>query len=69
ISNQFESCSIQVFLRKPSEKWVYVEEGLQGDTIMLFKLKFTYIKFILETTEVNIQKPGPNAFNLLMKNS
>ncbi|CAG8754931.1 1200_t:CDS:2 [Rhizophagus irregularis] len=29
-NNQFENLGgIQVFLRKPPEKWVYVEEGLQ----------------------------------------
>src|ERR1044071_795346 len=70
-SDQFESCGVhvQVFLRKPPEKWVYVEEGLQGDTMMLFELKFTHIKFVLEVTEANIQESGPNAFNLLMESS
>ncbi|GBC03425.1 hypothetical protein RclHR1_05110008 [Rhizophagus clarus] len=28
-NEQFESCGVQVFLRKPPEKWVYVEEGLK----------------------------------------
>ncbi|PKY55858.1 hypothetical protein RhiirA4_475649 [Rhizophagus irregularis] len=67
---QFESYGIQVFLRKPPEKWVYVEEGLNGDIKMLFELKFTHIKFVLEVTEASDQEPqGPNAFDLLMRNS
>lgn len=65
-NNQFENIGgIQVFLRKPPEKWVYVEEGLQGDVSMLFELNFTHIKFILEATETTVQK-RPNAFDLIM---
>ncbi|CAG8645277.1 828_t:CDS:2 [Cetraspora pellucida] len=41
---------------KPPEKWVYVEEGLQGDVSMLFELNFTYIKFVLDVAETSIQK-------------
>ncbi|UZO26953.1 uncharacterized protein OCT59_019163 [Rhizophagus irregularis] len=69
-NEQFESYGVQVFLRKPPEKWVYVEEGLEGDISMLFELKFTHIKFVLEATEASVQEPqGPNAFDLLMRNS
>ncbi|UZO20502.1 uncharacterized protein OCT59_012925 [Rhizophagus irregularis] len=65
-NNQFENLGgIQVFLRKPPEKWVYVEEGLQSDISMLFELNFTHIKFILEATETTVQK-RPNAFDLIM---
>ncbi|CAG8604645.1 19131_t:CDS:2, partial [Racocetra fulgida] len=65
-------CIVRVFLRKPPEKWVYVEEGLQGDVSILFELNFTHIKFVLDVAETSIQKSfhqGPNAFDLLMKNS
>ncbi|CAI2177453.1 648_t:CDS:2 [Funneliformis geosporum] len=51
---------------KPPEKWVYVEEGLQGDILMLFKLSFTHIKFVLEATGIIIQE-RPNAFDLIME--
>ncbi len=72
-NDQFESWeSVQVFLRKPPEKWVYVEEGLQGDVTMLFELKFTHIKFVLEVVESSIQIPlhqGPDALNILMASS
>ena len=65
-NNQFKNLGgIQVFLRKPPEKWVYVEEGLQGDVSMLFELNFTHIKFILEATETAVQE-RPNAFDLIM---
>src|SRR3954447_5024879 len=68
-NNQFESLGdIQVFLRKPPEKWVYVEEGLQGDVSMLFELNFTHIKFILEATETRVQE-RPNAFDFIMETS
>ncbi|CAG8745957.1 11526_t:CDS:2, partial [Rhizophagus irregularis] len=49
----------------PPEKWVYVEEGLQGDVSMLFELNFTHIKFILEATETTVQE-RPNAIDLIM---
>ncbi|CAG8605100.1 7312_t:CDS:1, partial [Scutellospora calospora] len=71
-NDQFEDCIVRVFLRKPPEKWVYVEERLQGDVSMLFELNFTHIKFVLDVAETSIQKSshqGPNAFDLLMKNS
>uniref|UniRef100_U9SQY5 Uncharacterized protein n=1 Tax=Rhizophagus irregularis (strain DAOM 181602 / DAOM 197198 / MUCL 43194) TaxID=747089 RepID=U9SQY5_RHIID len=38
---------IQVFLRKPPEKWVYVEEGLQGDTNLLTKSFYQVLPFRL----------------------
>ncbi|PKC07009.1 hypothetical protein RhiirA5_418782 [Rhizophagus irregularis] len=65
-NNQFENLGgIQVFLKKPPEKWVYVEEGLQGDVSMLFELNFTHIKFILEATKTTVQE-RPNAIDLIM---
>ncbi|GBC04424.1 hypothetical protein RclHR1_05680009 [Rhizophagus clarus] len=69
-NEQFESYGIQMFLRKPSKKWVYVEKGLKGDIKMLFELKFTHIKFVLKATESSDQElQGPNTFDLLMRNS
>jgi hypothetical protein len=68
-NNQFESLGgVQVFLRKPPEKWVYVEEGLQGDVSMIFELNFTHIKFVLEATETIVQE-RPNAFDFIMETS
>ncbi|CAG8680151.1 2637_t:CDS:2 [Rhizophagus irregularis] len=34
-NEQFESYGVQVFLRKPPEKWVYVEEGLEERSLSL----------------------------------
>src|SRR5581483_805065 len=69
-NNQFESLGgVQVFLRKPPEKWVYVEEGLQGDVSMIFELNFTHIKFVLEATETSRIQERPNAFDLIMETS
>ena len=66
-NNQFESLGgVQVFLRRPPEKWVYVEEGLQGDVSIIFELNFTYIKFILEVTETIVQEK-PNAFDFIIE--
>ncbi|CAI2189661.1 15660_t:CDS:1, partial [Funneliformis geosporum] len=66
-NNQFESLrSIQVFLRKPPKKWVYVEKELQSDISMLFELGFTHFKFALEATGTIIQE-RPNAFDLIME--
>ncbi|CAG8502059.1 8838_t:CDS:2, partial [Racocetra persica] len=71
-NDQFEDCIVQVFLRKPPENWVYIEEGLEGDILMLFELNFTHIKFVLEAVETSVQESfcqNLNAFDLLMKNS
>ena len=71
INNQFECLgNTEVFLRKPPEKWVYVEDGLEGDISMLFELNFTHIKFILEAEvmETRVQE-RPNAFNMIMETS
>ncbi|CAG8595160.1 6140_t:CDS:2, partial [Racocetra persica] len=35
-NDQFEDCVVQVFLRKPPENWVYVEEGLEDQYYNLF---------------------------------
>ncbi len=50
------------------KKWIYIEEGLQGDVSILFELNFTYIKFVLEVTETQVQEK-PNVFDFIIETS
>ncbi|CAG8744019.1 10655_t:CDS:2, partial [Dentiscutata erythropus] len=52
-NDQFEDCVVRVFLRKPPENWVYVEEGLED----------------IAETSIQESHQNSNAFELLMKNS